>query len=236
MSCNDSMGQSGSDRLDLSAGTRHFDASTTGWLLGEAIRHLNTGDDEGSLAYQRVIEILAERKDAMETAAQLSFRAAPGDVPLRWNLLYLIGAFAGSNAADFLVRTAMEPLPERQRVGCEGPRDLELLVRTMAVESLQYVARRHAEAADHVLKLVGSNLERPVLIEAVKAAKELGLADKVRGILKAEDHWMLDIRTARTEEVVVEAERKEGGEVGFRAPKMAADHTAPSTCHCRKEN
>jgi hypothetical protein len=38
MSCYDSMGKDDTDRLGLSSGTRHFDASTTGWLLPALVR------------------------------------------------------------------------------------------------------------------------------------------------------------------------------------------------------
>lgn len=236
MSCNDPVERAGKDGVELVAGPRVFDVSTTAWLLGEAVRYLNTADEEGALAYRRVIEILADRPDALKAARQAAFRAPAEDVPLRWSLLHVIGDFADGKASEFLAGAALDPLPATERNGgCEGARDGELLIRTMAVESLLRVAKRHPDAAEQVLKVVAARPEQPVMIEALKAAADLGLAEKVRGTLGTEDHWMLDIRRARIDEINADPERKDGKERGFTPPKLSADHTAPSTCHCRKE-
>jgi len=56
------------------------------------------------------------------------------------------------------------------------------------------------------------------LIEAVKAAKDLGLKDKLLEILPTDDHWILDIRQARIEEISVDPERKDSNERGFTPP------------------
>ena len=87
-----------------------------------------------------------------------------------------------------------------------------------------------------LLKIVSERPARPILIEAVKVASELGLKEKVLELLPNEDHWILDIRRARTEEVFAEPERQDGKERGFTPPKTGALYTAPSTVCCtRKE-
>src|SRR5215207_2446459 len=48
----------GGDRLEVDAGNRPFDISATAWLVGQGVRHLNTADKEGELAYARVVELL----------------------------------------------------------------------------------------------------------------------------------------------------------------------------------
>jgi hypothetical protein len=106
----------------------------------------------------------------------------------------------------------------------------------MAVHALQRVTRRHPEVSEQLLKIVSEKPARPILIEAVKVANELGLKEKVRDVLPKEDHWILDIRRARTEEFFAEPEREDGKERGFTPPKTGLQYTAPQVaCLTRKE-
>lgn len=239
MSCGNQSanGGGGGDSLQGSAGGRPFDMSATAWLLGQGVRYLNTADKEGELAYQRVVELLRRcGKDLNETAVALFRQGRSGDVPLRWSLLHVLGDAADERAADFLVHTALETLPEANPEGCEGARDAEMLVCTMAVHALHGVAKRHREVSDALLKVVSARPARPILIEAVKVAGELGLKEKVREILPREDHWILDIRRARAEELLAEPEREDGKERGFTPPRTGLLYTAPSAvCCARKE-
>ncbi len=161
-----------------------------------------------------------------------------GDTTLRWNLLYVVGDVGDESAADFLVGAALKPLPEtREDEGCESDRDMEMLVSTGAVHALHRVATRHPQAADLVLKVVSERPARPILIEAVKVAVELGLREKVQHLLPKEDHWILDIRRARPQELFAEPEREDGKERGFTPPKSGSLYTAPSVVCCKgKEN
>jgi hypothetical protein len=102
----------------------------------------------------------------------------------------------------------------------------------MAVYALHRIAQRHPEASEGLLKVVSARPARPILIEAVKVAGELGLREKIRDILPKEDHWILDIRRARTEEVFAEPERKDGEERGFTPPKTGSLYTAPKASSC----
>lgn len=238
MSCEkETPGRSG-DCLEGDAGNRPFDVSATAWLVGQAVRALNTAGKEGELEYQRVVELLRRcGKDLLETVTSLFQQAHSGDTPLRWSLLYVLGDAGDGSAADFLVRTALARLPEaKENEGCEGPRDVEMLVHTMAVHAIQRVAERHPEVSEQILKIVSERPERPILIEAVKAAANLGLKEKVSEILPKEDHWILDIRQARTEELFAEPEREDGKERGFTPPKSGLQYTAPqAACCARKE-
>lgn len=235
-----STGGGGSDNLQLTATTRPFDGSATAWLVGQAVRYLNTADKEGALAYQRVAELLRRcGPDVAETVSSLFRQARAGDVPLRWSLLYVLGDGGDARSADFLVRTALERLPDTSPDdGCETARDSEMLVCTMAVHALGSVARRHPETADAILKIAAARPARAILVEAVKVATDLGLRDKVRQLLPADDQWIFDIRRARTEEVFAEPEREDGKERGFTPPKSGSLYTAPkSGCCCKgKEN
>jgi hypothetical protein len=225
----------GGDRLERGGARRPFDHSATAWLIGQGVRHLNTADKEGELAYQRVVELLRRgADDLLDTVAAL-LRAQTGDAPLRWCLLHILSDAADAKAADFLLDAALEKLPERTPdEGCEGLRDAELLVRTMAVHGLRRIAGRHREAAEHLIRFIAQRPDRAILIEAVKLAGELRLTEKVREILPKEQHWMLDIRRARTEEVFVEPEREDGKERGFTPPRRGALYTAPHAACCPK--
>lgn len=227
----------GGDRLDGGAISRPFDHSATAWLVGQAVRALNSADKEGELAYRRTAELLRRCDDVMETIKGLSRATPAGDAPLRWCLLYVLGDAGDAKAGEFLVRAALDKLPERNPdEGCEGQRDCELLVRTMAIHAVGKIAERHREAAEYVVRLVAERPDRVLLIEAVKVGVELGLAGKLREMLPKEDQWILDIKRARTEEVFAEPEREDGKERGFTPPKRGALYTAPhgGCCSCKE--
>ena len=236
MPCENQTSGGGSDKLEVNAGSRPFDISATAWLLGQAVRYLNTADKEGEFAYTRVVEVLRRcSNDLLETLNGLFRQVKSGDTALRWNLLYVLGDVGDKSAAEFLVHAALKPLPEtREDLGCETERDMEMLVSTMAVHALQKVARRYPEVSDYLLKIVAERPARPILVEAVKVANELGLKDKVRDILTKEDYWMLDIRQARVQEVFAEPEREDGKERGFTPPKSGSLYTAPSSVCCTR--
>ena len=240
MSCDKQTSGAESDSLEVRGTSRPFDRSGTAWLIGEAVRYLNTPDKEGELGYTRAVEVLRNcGKDVLETVNGIFKQVKSGDSALRWNLLYVLGDVGDRSAADFLVHTALNKLPEtHEEEGCQSARDMEMLVSTMAVHAIQKVAARHPEVSEALLQVVAKGPERPILIEAVKVAGELGLKDKVRGLLREEDHRILDIRKARTEEVFAEPEREDGKERGFTPPKSGSLYTAPSSrCGCAgKEN
>ena len=234
MSCENQTNTDGSDNLGVSGTIRPFDGSATAWLVGQGVRYLNTADKEGELAYLRVAELLRHcAKDLPDTVTGLFRHAKSGDAALRWNLLYLLGDAGDARAAEFLVRTALERLPDATPdQGCEGARDVEMLVCTMAVHALHRVAGRHPEVSEMILKVVSERPARPILIEAVKVAGELGLKEKVKELLPKEDQWILDIRRARVEEVFAEPEREDGKERGFTPPRQGALRTAPNSACC----
>ena len=226
-----------SDTLEIGGARRPFDHSATAWLVGQGVRYLNTDDKEGELAYQRVIELLRHcAEDLVETVTGVIRGASSGDAPLRWCLLHVLGDAGGPRAADFLVQLSIERLPEKNfDEGCEGLRDAELLVRTMAVHAVGRIAGRYPETKEQVLKIVSARPDRALLIEACKVAGDLGLKERAREILRPDEHWMLDIRRARTEEVFVEPERDDGKERGFTPPRSEAERTSPSlVCGPRK--
>ena len=238
MSCENQTSRDGSDSLQVNAASRPFDKSATAWLLGQAVRYLNTADKEGEFAYARVVEVLRRCNDDLLEAMHGIFRLVKsGDSSLRWNLLYVLGDVGDASAADFLVHAALQPLTDaKEDAGCESDRDMEMLVCTMAVHALQKVAGRHPKVSEYLLKIVAERPARPILIEAVKVAIELGLRENVQALLAKEDHWILDIRRARTEELFAEPERQDGKERGFTPPKSGSLYTAPSAVCCtRKE-
>lgn len=238
MSCENHTSGDGGDNLEGHPGNRPFDMSATAWMLGQAVRYLNTADKDGELAYRRVIEVLRQSgKDLVDTVARMFRQAKAGDSPLRWSLLYVLGDTGNQDAADFLMRTALQPLPEAQPDQCEGSRDIEMLVATMAIYALGEVAKRHADAGEAVLKIVSARPARALLIEAVKVGAYLGLRERVAALLPQEDRWILDIRQARQGEVFADPEREDGKERGFTPPKTGDLQTAPRVACCAtKEN
>lgn len=227
-------GNDGSDNLDGGTISRPFDGSATAWLLSQAVRYLNTADKEGEFAYMRAVEVLRRSSaDMLDTVQHLFREIKGGDTTLRWNLLYVVGDAGDQNAAGFLVDAALRILPEvKENAGCETERDMEMLVATGAVHALHKVASRYQEVRESVLKVVSARPARPILIEAIKVATELGLKDKVRELLPQDDHWMLDIRRARAQELFAEPEREDGKERGFTPPKTGALYTAPRVACC----
>lgn len=239
MSCENQTSKGDSDSLEVKAVVRPFDRSATGWLLGQAVHYLNTADKGGEFEYARVVEVLRRCSgDLLETVNEIFLQVKGGDTSLRWNLLYVLGDVGDGSAANFLAGTALNPLPEKKDdEGCESARDMEMLVSTGAVHALHRVATRHPQATDHVLKIISERPARPILIEAVKVAGELGLREKVQELLPKEDHWILDIRQARPQELFAEAEREDGKERGFTPPKSGSLYTAPNVVCCNgKEN
>jgi hypothetical protein len=234
MCCEDGKKDDGSDRLDQGAISRPFDGSATAWLLGQAVRYLNTADKEGEFAYTRVVEVLRRcSHDVLETVQGIFRQARNGDSSLRWNLLYVMGDVGDEKSVDFLAGTALNALPEaREGVGCETDRDMEILVSTMAIHGLQRVAARHPNAADGVLKIVSARPAKPLLVEAVKVAVDLGLRERAQQILAKEDHWIFDIRRAHAQELFASPEREDGKERGFTPPKSGEHYTAPSVVRC----
>lgn len=239
MSCEKHGSAGGSDGLEIKAAIRPFDRSATGWLLSQAVRHLNTADKQGQFEYSRVTEVLRRcSDDLLQTVHGIFAQVKAGDTTLRWSLLYIVGDVGDGSAADFLVHCALQPLPERHDAeGCESDRDMEMLVATQAVHALHQLATRHPQAADQVLKIVAERPARQILIEAVKVASELGLKERVQHVLPKEDHWILDIRRARARELFAEPERENGKERGFTPPRSGSLYTAPRVGCCTvKEN
>jgi hypothetical protein len=238
--CREKQTSSGaSDSLEVKADIRPFDKSATAWLLGQAVRYLNTANKEGEFEYTRVVEVLRRCSgDLLETVTGIFLQVKGGDTTLRWNLLHVLGDVGDEGAADFLVGAALKSLPEKKDgEGCESDRDMEMLVSTGAVHALQRVATRHPQVVDHVLKIISERPARPILIEAVKVAADLGLKERVQDLLPKEDHWILDIRRARPQELFAEPEREDGKERGFTPPKSGSLYTAPSVVRCKgKEN
>lgn len=233
MDCQPSSDNSVSDKLEIQFERRSSVASANAWLIQKGINYLNSADKEAEVSYKYVIELLT-RNEASDTIVQLIRTVSQVDVTARWSLLYLLGDIGDRQPAKWLAQFSVEPLPKRGE-GCEGPRDGELLLRTMAIESLKKIAVRNSETSEYVLKVISEHPDRAVLIEAVKAAVELGLKQKVYEILPKEDHWMLDIRKVRAEEIHADPERADTKERNFTPPKMISEYTSPSTkCGCKK--
>lgn len=237
MSCGNQSSSGGDDNLEVRNGTLSLEQSgRTAWVLAEAVRHLNRADKQAEAAYMRAVEVLRDfGPELLETVIGLFRQVQSGDAALRWNALHVLGDAGGEGAAAFLARTAVARLPETESDdGCESGRDMEVLVCTMAVHALQRLAARHpAEASEAILQIVSQQPARPILIEAVKAAVELKLDNKVQGILAQDDRWILDIRRSSTREVFADPEREDGKERGFTPPKSGSLYTAPGAGCCK---
>jgi hypothetical protein len=228
--CEGQASNDGSDSLTQGAVSRAFDGSATAWLLSQAARHLNSADKEAERDYKRVIDVIRRcTGDLLETVQGIFRQTSGGDSSLRWNLLYVLGDAGNERSVDFLVATALNKLPDAMEgVGCESGRDMEILVSTMAIHALHRVAARHPNALDGILKVIEARPARPLLVEAVKAAVELGLRERAQHILPREDHWIFDVRRAHTQELFADPERQDGKERSFTPPKSGDLYKAPS--------
>jgi hypothetical protein len=102
----------------------------------------------------------------------------------------------------------------------------------MAVEALQRVAERHEEARGYVLELISAQPDRAILVEAVKAARALGLSEEAAKLLSKDDRWMLDIKMVPVQEVMAEPERADDSALGYMAPVMRTKQDVPAADCC----
>lgn len=224
---------SANDKLELLNERRSSTNTANAWLVQQAIIYLNSSDREAEISYKHTIELLV-KSQAIDSIIQMIRTTSKTDVTLQWSLLYLLGDIRDKTAAKWLSQYTIEQLPARGQ-SCEGPRDGELLLRTMALESLKKIAMHNAEVSELILEIISQHPDRELLIEAVKAAVELGLKEKVVEILPREEHWIIDIRKAKIEELQADSEKVDTKEVGYTPPKRIADYNAPSTkCACTK--
>ena len=228
MFCENETARGSGDNLEVNPSNHLFDSSATAWVVGQCVRYLNAADKESELAYKRMVMVLRRYgKDPVETVTGLFRQARSGYASLRWSLLYVLGDAGNADTANFLVHTALEPLPEANPdEGCEDPRDMEMPVATMAIYALYKLAGPHPEVAESLLKIVAYRPAQPILIEAVRVANALGLTEKLRELLPKEDQWMLELRRARIEELFAEPKRDGWMERGFTPPKAGALYTA----------
>ncbi len=220
------------DSLEVLGPQQVVPRSATLWLVSQAFALLNGEGESAELAYDQVVELLRARDDALDSLVG-ALRAAPADALAR------IGP-AAKAAAEPLFRVALEALPRacKEEEGCEGPRDGEILVRTMAIEALQRVAERHPETGEMVLVLIRERPARPLLVEAVKAARALKLGEQAAKLLPEEDRWMLDIKTVPAGELMAEPERTDDADLAHVAPTLRPLGVAPKAdcCSPRRED
>ena len=222
------------DTLDILGPNPSVLRTPTLWLINQALLLLNKDGERAELAYSHVIKLLKGCVDAPQSIQGFLQSSPVEDAGLRWGALYIAGELGDLSTAGQLYREAVEPLPDpcAEKEGCEGPRDVELLIRTMAVESLQQVAGRHPEATELIVKLVAARPAQPVLIEAVKAARALKLTDRIRKDLRKKDRWMLDIKVVSAEAVMAEPERGNDADAGGTAPGRRAVLSSPNAVCC----
>ena len=228
------------DGVDPRYEPTRFAATSTGWLVGQAVKYMHADDDEGRQSYQRATELLARDKAGTEATARLLKDMADGDPMLRWSILYVLAHAAPTGVGELLTHVAVSALPSANRDtrACESPRDLEIMVRTMAIEGLAQVAERNGqETTQRQLMIVLEHQAEPALrIEAVKALLSIapGSAEMIRKILPQDLHFALDLRKARETDIQVEAklEKQITCEV-VAAPVFGQKARAPSpTCSC----
>jgi hypothetical protein len=225
------------DSLEIVGPQPGFSKTATQWLVSHALELLNSEEKTAERDYAHVTELLRGRDDLVETLFGLYQSANAEDIGLRWSALYVVGDLGGASAADPLFRVAAESLPEscKERDSCEGPADGEILVRTMAVEALHRVAQRHEDVRDRVLKLVAARPERAVLVEAVKAARDLGMVDELKEALRKKDRWMLELKTVPVTEVVAEPERDDTEPTRLVAPNLTVTRQSPKADCCEEK-
>jgi hypothetical protein len=195
-----------SDKLTSATGESH-DASTTEWLIRQVVATVHELNGEGSAGHQHLIELLRSRADLVDEARQMYDRLGK-DSMFRWSLLYAFSDIVDESAAEFLTAIALSPLPEQDPKHCQSVRDTETLVRTMAIEALRRLATRVPGVGKSLLHIVSAQPARPLLAEAVKACRSLGLSDEVKSMLSRDSYWMLELRQADRGELVAPVDSK----------------------------
>lgn len=215
-----------SDTLSVITVKGH-DASTTQWLIQQIISVVHQLNGEESPAHRRLGELLRSRPDLVDEARDLYDRLGRKDPMSRWSLLYALSDIFDERAAEFLTTVALSPLPEEDPKHCQSVRDTEVLVQTMAIEALRRLTGRAPDVGEFLLRIVSAKPTRPLLVEAVKACRSLGLTDRVKPMLPHDSYWMLELRQAERGEFVATVERKEDIQAVLSPPRRPFRTTKP---------
>ena len=231
MGCNCTTPDGVRDKLELQRSRSFIEYTPDAWLVQQAVIQLNSSGKQAEQLYARIIELLIKNESG-DLIIQLIRTTPNTDVTLKWSLLYILGDVKSTTSVKWMTQYTLEPLPVRGQ-SCEGPRDGELLLRTMAIESIKKIALQYPDTSESILRIIAARPDKALLIEAVKAAIELGLKEKLYEILPKEDLWTLDIRKARIEEFHAESGKTDTKEIGYIPPRKMADYTTPSIkCAC----
>lgn len=194
------------DSTGLADSGHRFHDTAEAWLVGEALTRLHGEESEARGGYARATELLA-KIGAAEAFAHVFASAPREDVSLRWSLLYILADTGEMRAADLFARAAIEPIRvERDPLACESAYDGEVLVRTMAIEGLGRLAQRDAGLIGHLYKVIESQPDCALRIEAVKAvlAAAPAEAERLRHVLPQELHFALELKRVRAQTLVVD--------------------------------
>lgn len=229
------------DGLEVRAGRRLFDDDAAAWLVGQGLAHMNACDEEGELAYKRVVELLSESENASSTIARVLRTVPRSDVSLRWSLLYLLAEVTKPEALDVFCDVALEPIDPRARdaQGCESPRDGEILVGTMAIEGIARLARSERGAVERLYQVIEGQPDRALRIEAVKALVAVVPKDKdakrLRDVLPEALHFAIDLKIVPAQGLAVEYDSKASDKVR-KVPSLDQVPTNPSSTNTAPPN
>jgi hypothetical protein len=210
------------------------ETSPTGWLIQQSVATVHQGD-EGAAVRRRLDELLHSRADLVDETRVMFGRLGRNDPMLRWTVLYALSEVLDERAAEFLAGVALSPLPDDDPRACETVRDSEVLVHTMAIEALRRIASRVPDVSKYLLQIVSAQPAQPLLVEAVKACRSLGLADAVKSRLAGESYWMLDLRQAAPTELAVKVERRDDRKAMPSAPRKPFGTSKPKIGRCSCE-
>lgn len=179
---------------------------------GELLRNfLVTFEQVGEEAQERYEVALKELREQAEEVvieiARASGLCSEEDYPLRWALVHAAAELRHPAALPYLKNLALTPIPPERS---EDPHSFstvaeETILRTTAVEGVEYLAAEGKEQAQEALfafvRVPSLSIRRAAVLGILATGEEKDARKRLRKLLPEEQHFLLDIKRVDVREV-----------------------------------